>query len=312
MIYFQNYSLRNKNISFLKFISNHFYIGYDDGFIEVYTEDFDRIYSKKIHSTIIFDMYRIDSCIITMSLMETYIWDLEWNQKKKIVNILFHRICPLHEHKIIFGTISGDLFSWNEKELKPLPYSFHRLSLLKLYRINKQKFISYTPTEIILWEKELKRYHEKKDREWISTIELFHKDYLLIGHNNIKLVYLPTFEIKKQWSSFPSIITSILSLDYSSFLTISITGYIYLYHIEKNTEECIQKGFGHDFFPISFIKSKRNIYFFFNEFIFEFRNPILLREEENYNLFLNSIENLKKDCIFHFNDISNYIKSYLY
>ena len=313
MIYFQKYSIRNKNISVLKFISNFFYIGYDDGILEIYSHDFNhRLFSKKIHSSIIFNIFKLKSCYITFSLTGTSIWDFEWNHKNKMVNILFHKICPLHEEKIIFGSISGGLYSWNQKTLTSIPFHFFLPSTLHLLKISEKEFISYNSTEMIIWEEEKKKYIKKKENNWISTIEIFNKDYLLIGHDSIILFDRVNQEEKQKWSSFPSIFTSILTLDSVSFITISVTGFIYLYNIEKNTEECIQKGFGHYFFPVSFIQSKKDIFFFYEQFIFQFQNPLLKREEENYNLFLNSIKNLKKDYIFHNHDISYLLSTFLF
>lgn len=312
MISFQKFLLRNKNISVLKFISNYFYVGYDDGILQKFTEDFHLLFQKKIHPCILFNIYQLDTCFVTFSLSETCLWDFNWKQKKKFLNVLFHRICPLHEEKIIFGSISGDLFSWNQKELISLPYHFHRPSITHLLKINKKQFLSYNPTELILWEKEEKKNVKKKEKDWISTIEIFDKEHIFIGYDSISLLHLPTFEIKKKWSTHSSIFTSILSLDRTSFLSISITGYIYLYHIEKNTEECLQKGLEYPFFPVSFVQTKKDIFFFYEQSIFQFQNPVLKKEQENYNLFLNSIQNLKKDYIFHNRDISSLLSSFLY
>ena len=311
MIEYKNYHLRYKRISVLKYVYNYFFIGYDDGIIEVYTEDFKKLYCKKIHPTIILDIHKIDLYTITFSLTETCIWDLKWNEKQKIINILFHRICPLTENKIVFGTISGNLNIWNDKELKLLPYTFERISLIKLYRIDKKRFISYTPYEIILWENESKKYQEKRNKEWISIVVLFQKDYILIGDSNIILIYLPTFEIKKQWSC-SNICTSLLSLDYSHFLAFSKKGDIYLYNIDNENEECIQSNCGDFLLPVSFVKGRKNIFFSFDEYIFEFENPVLVKEEKNYILFLNSIQNFKKNSIFHFKDIAMFISNYLF
>lgn len=140
--------------------------------------------------------------IITFSITETILWNRDNFSILKIMNNgLFFKIIPV-EDNIVFGFISGDLFLWNvlEDKLKPILYSYHIKPIKDIISISKDYILSYSSHEIFLWKVPSlqKKFTQKKEKEWISTISIFKEDIIFIGFYDINIYSIDPFQCIKK------------------------------------------------------------------------------------------------------------------
>lgn len=305
-----------KTISFIKYFEDKYYIGFENGLFQIFLKTFELILEKKYHSSIILNIFILENVIITFSITETIIWDRNiFSVLKNIYNGLFFKIFPFTE-KIIFGSISGDLFFWNRKEddIKLIPNSSHINPILDIKSINENFFISYSSNELIIWKKDslVKKKYKKEDEKWISIIEKIDKEYILVGFYDIFIYSINTLEKIKKINGIYEKIYSILPLYNNYFLTSTNKCNIYLYSLDNKIKyKIILKPYSN--FPYLFEKTEKDILFFYKDTMYSFQNPLLKKEEENYSNFIKLIEKNKKEhSIFHNKDLIYYISLFLF
>lgn len=303
-------------ISFLQYHEEKYYIGFYNGLFQIYSNLFQLLLDIKKHSSMILNIFLQNEKIITFSITETILWNKDNFSILKIMNNgLFFKIIPV-EDNIIFGSISGDLFLWNllEDKLKPILYSYHIKPIKDIISISKDYILSYSSNEFFIWKipSFQKKFTQKKEKEWISTVSIFKENTIFIGFYDIYIYSINSFQYIKKIENSQEKISSFLPLSNNYFLVSTENGTINLYRIENMIKkETIEKRFLESSFSLQ--KTRHNIFFFLKDTIFSFQNPLLRKEEENYCNFLKNIENYKNEhCIFHNRDLILYISSFLF
>ena len=303
-------------ISFIQYYEDKYYIGFYNGLFQIYSNLFQLLLDIKKHNSMILKIFLRNEIIITFSTTETILWNKEnFSILKRMNNGLFFKIIPIKDN-IVFGSISGDLFYWNltEDKLEPIFYSYHIKPIKDIIHISKKFILSYSSHEIFLWKVPSlqKKFTQKKEKEWISSVSIFKEDTILIGFYDISIYSIEPFQCIKKIENSQEKISSFLSLSNNYFLISTENGTIYLYLLEEIIKrEIIEKRFLESSFSLQ--KTRKNIFFFLKDTIFSFQNPLLQKEEENYYNFLKNIENYKKEhSIFHNRDLIFSISTFLF
>lgn len=306
----------HSKISFIQYDSETYYIGYESGLFQIFSKSFHLLFEKKEHYSIILNIFIEKNTMITFSITETIIWKRDnFLIEKKITNGLFFKILSLKDN-IIFGSISGDLFLWDliQDEIKPILYSYHTKNIKDIIYISKKFILSYSTNEMILWKVPSfeKKIHEKREKDWISTISVFKKDSILVGFYDISIYSIESFHMIKKIKGNQEKIYSILPLFNDSFLVSSEYGTITYYVIEDTIKkDILEKRYLESSFTLK--KNRQDIFFFMKDTIYFFQNPLLQKEKKNYLSFLEKMEKNKKEhCIFHNKDLVFYISFFLF
>ena len=303
-------------ISSVQYHEEKYYIGFYNGLFQIYSNLFQLLLDIKKHNSMILNIFIQNEKIITFSITETILWNRDnFSILKRMNNGLFIKMFPVKDN-IVFGSISGDLFLWNlsEDKLKPILYSYHIKPIKDFIYISNNYFLSYSSHDFFLWRVPSlqKKFTQKKEKEWISTVSIFKEDTILLGFYDIYIYSIDPFQCIKKIENSQEKISSFLPLSNNYFLVSTEIGTINLYRIENMIKkETIEKRFLES--PFSLQKTRHDIFFFLKDTIFSFQNPLLQKEEENYCNFLKNIENYKKEhCIFHNRDLIFSISVFLF